>query len=108
MGVTVFSLGVGKQYDVNQLNSMATDPDHDHVFRSSDFSHLRWWVSERIKDKVCDSTLKSILSQVLLFDFRTFPTLTVKPHDMQSLSVDLRNYVETKFRVTKDVRIRTY
>lgn len=78
MGVTIFSLGVGKEYDVNQLNSMATDPDHDHVFRSSDFSHLRWWLSEKIKDKACKSTFKSILSQVMLLKFRTLRPLTVK------------------------------
>lgn len=67
MGVTVFSLGVGKEYDVNQLNSMATDPDNDHVFRSSEFSRLRWWLSEKIKDKICDSKL----CQVLLVNLST-------------------------------------
>ncbi|KAL9981494.1 hypothetical protein ACROYT_G010201 [Oculina patagonica] len=54
MGVTVLSLGVGREYDVNQLNAMATDPDHDHVF-TSDFSHLHSSLVEKIKDKVCTS-----------------------------------------------------
>ena len=74
MGVTVFSLGVGKEYDIIQLNSMATDSDHDHVFRSSDFSHLRWWLSEKIKDKICDSKFKASNSGCSL----TFPHSTVK------------------------------
>ena len=66
MGVTIFSLGVGNEYDIIQLNSMATDPDHDHAFRVSDFSHLRWWLSEKIKDKICDSKFKSNLIQVVV------------------------------------------
>lgn len=60
MGVTVFSLGVGREYDVNQLNAMATDPDHDHVF-TSDFSHLHSSLVEKIKDKACTSKFDSIL-----------------------------------------------
>lgn len=62
MGVTVFSLGVGKEYDVNQLNAMATDPDHDHVF-TSDYLDLHSMTSlvEKIKDKVCTSKFNSVL-----------------------------------------------
>ena len=99
MGVTVFSLGVGKKYDVIQLNSMATDPDHDHVFRSSDFSHLSWWLSEKIKDKVCDSKFKSILIQVVI-KLLDIPTLNYNvPTTCNRLSVDLHNYFGAKFRV---------
>ena len=39
MGVTFFSFGVGNAFDVNQLNTMATDPDLDHVF-TADFKQL--------------------------------------------------------------------
>ena len=75
MGVTIFGLGVGNEYDINQLNSMATDPDHDHVFRSSNFLHLRWWLSERIKGKVCESTFKSNQITCTLLNARTFQPL---------------------------------
>ena len=52
MGVTIFSLGVGNAFDANQLNTMATDPDRDHVF-TADFSKLGSSVIEKIKDKAC-------------------------------------------------------
>ena len=31
MGVTIFSFGVGKGYEKDQLDEMATDPNSDHV-----------------------------------------------------------------------------
>ena len=60
MGITVFSLGVGKEYNVNQLKVIATDPDHDHVF-TSDFSHLHTPLVEKMKHKACTSKFDSIL-----------------------------------------------
>ena len=38
-GVTVISVGIGLNYDIQQLNAMATDPDKNHVF-TADFSTL--------------------------------------------------------------------
>ena len=34
-GCTVFSVGVGHAYDMEQLREMATDPDSKHVFKAS-------------------------------------------------------------------------
>ena len=56
MGVTVFSLGVGNAFDVNQLNTMATDPDREHVF-TADFKQLGSSVIEKIKEKACKGEL---------------------------------------------------
>ena len=33
-GCTVFSVGVGDAYDMEQLREMATDPDSQHVFKA--------------------------------------------------------------------------
>lgn len=56
MGVTIFSLGVGNAFDVNQLNTVATDPDREHVF-TADFKQLGSSVIEKIKEKACKGEL---------------------------------------------------
>ena len=63
MGVTIFSLGVGRAFDINQLNIMATDPDRDHVF-TADFSKLGRKIIERIKSKACRG--KSSLCKIMI------------------------------------------
>ena len=50
-GVTIYSLGIGKNFNINQLNDMASDPDSDHVF-TADFTQLDP-VVEQIKNKAC-------------------------------------------------------
>jgi len=55
MGVTIFTLGIGNAFDINQLNAMATDPDRDHVF-TTEFSKLQSAVTEKIKERVCTGT----------------------------------------------------
>ena len=52
MGVTIFTLGVGRAFDINQLNAIATDPDKEHVF-TCEFSQLGTRVIERIKSQAC-------------------------------------------------------
>lgn len=37
---------------------MVIDFDYDYVFRLLDFLYLCWWLSEKIKDKICDSKFK--------------------------------------------------
>lgn len=32
-GVTVISIGIGKNYDLKELEKMATDPDSQHLFK---------------------------------------------------------------------------
>lgn len=61
MGVKVFSLGIGKAYDINQLKTMATDPDRDHVF-TAEFMQLDWSLSDQIKVKACKGTVTSMQS----------------------------------------------
>lgn len=50
-GVIVYSLGIGKNFNRDQLNAMATDPASDHVI-TADFSQLQS-VVQRIKDQAC-------------------------------------------------------
>lgn len=51
MGVTIFSIGIGKNFNQKQLEDMATDPDTEHVFKA-DFKYLDT-ISDKIKDGVC-------------------------------------------------------
>lgn len=50
-GVTVFSIGIGKQFVAKELNDMATDPDSEHVITTG-FDQLDS-VVKKIKDKAC-------------------------------------------------------
>ena len=50
-GVTIYSLGIGKNYDMKQLQEMASDPDSDHVF-TADFTQLDP-VIQQIKNQAC-------------------------------------------------------
>ena len=50
-GVTIYSLGIGKNFNSNQLNDMASDPDSDHVF-TADFTQLDS-VVQQIKNQAC-------------------------------------------------------
>ena len=52
MGVTIFTLGLGESFDINQLNEMATDPNSKHVF-TAEFSALDSPLIEKIKNNVC-------------------------------------------------------
>ena len=63
MGVTIFTLGVGNAFDINQLNVIATDPDREHVF-TADFSKLSSSIVEKIKDKACRGTFISSLLKI--------------------------------------------
>lgn len=54
-GVTVFSVGVGKNYDLKELQDMATDPDSQHVFKG-EFDALSSQV-ESIVDMACKGTV---------------------------------------------------
>ena len=51
-GVTVFCVGVGNNFDLKELDEIATDPDSDHVF-TADVTELGL-VVKAIKGKVCD------------------------------------------------------
>ena len=39
-GIRIFSVGIGGNIPVTELNAMATDPDSDHVFSVSNFNAL--------------------------------------------------------------------
>ena len=51
MGVTIFSLGIGKEYKKDELDEMATDPDSAHVL-TGDFDELDQ-VLPKIKKQCC-------------------------------------------------------
>jgi len=51
MGVTIFSLGIGKEYKKDELDEMATDPDSAHVL-TGDFDELDQ-VLPKIKKQSC-------------------------------------------------------
>ena len=53
LGVTVFSVGIGTKYVIQELNEMATDPDNEHVF-TADFNDMQTIV-QKIKESVCKS-----------------------------------------------------
>ena len=50
-GVTIFSVGIGRGYNVEQLRDMATDPDSQHVYKA-DFNNLDTIVKS-LKDRAC-------------------------------------------------------
>ena len=54
-GCTVFSVGVGNNYDTQQLREMATDPDAQHVFKAN-FESLQSIV-DAIVAVACNGTL---------------------------------------------------
>ena len=54
-GVTVFSVGIGNNYDNQELQEMATDPDSQHVFKA-DFNALKSIVNT-IVDMACKGRL---------------------------------------------------
>ena len=54
-GVTVFSVGAGKNYDLKELQDMATDPDSQHVFKG-EFDALSTQV-DSIVDMACKGTV---------------------------------------------------
>ncbi|EDO47555.1 predicted protein, partial [Nematostella vectensis] len=56
MGVEIFALGIGKNYDQGQLDSMGSDPKPDHVV-TADFDKLDP-VIQTIKDKACKGMKK--------------------------------------------------
>lgn len=62
-GVAVFCVGVGNEYDLKELEEIATDPDSGHVF-TADVTQMGL-VVKVIQGKVCKSkNLKLILNQV--------------------------------------------
>ena len=50
-GVTVFSVGIGKNYDLKELQEMATNPDSQHTFKA-EFDALKYIVNT-IVDTAC-------------------------------------------------------
>lgn len=50
-GVTIFSIGIGKNYDLDELKQMATDPDSRHTFKA-EFDALKYIVNT-IVDMAC-------------------------------------------------------
>ena len=62
-GVAVFCVGVGNEYDLKELEEIATDPDSGHLF-TADVTQMGL-VVKAIQGKVCKSkNLKLILDQV--------------------------------------------
>lgn len=66
-GVTVFCVGVGGNYDLKELDEIATDPDADHVF-TADVTQMGL-VVKAIKGKVCKG---NNLNQPKLVSWRKF------------------------------------
>ena len=51
MGVTIFSVGIGKEFKKDELDEMATDPDSAHVL-TGDFDQLDQLLP-KIKEQSC-------------------------------------------------------
>ena len=52
LGVTVFSVGIGTKYVIQELNEMATDPDNQHVF-TANFDAMQT-IAQKITGRVCN------------------------------------------------------
>ena len=52
LGVTVFSVGIGTDYVIQELNNMATDPDNQHVF-TANFDAMQT-IAQKITGRVCN------------------------------------------------------
>ena len=61
-GCTVFSLGVGKNYDMEQLKEIATDPDSQHVLKA-DFDSLDSSLVDTIVGTACKGMLINIFRE---------------------------------------------
>lgn len=55
-GVTVFSVGVGAGPNLPELNSMATDPDNQHVFVVNNFDALTQ-IKGTLQQKACEGKI---------------------------------------------------
>ena len=51
-GVNIFSIGVGRNVRVSELNEIASNPDKDYVFRLDNFNDLSSWV-DRLSSVSC-------------------------------------------------------
>lgn len=65
-GVTIFSVGIGRRYNIQQLKEMATEPDSQHVYKV-DINVNVDTVTSSIKDRVCLGKLRKLF----FFWFRT-------------------------------------
>ena len=100
-GVTVFSVGIGKHYDLKQLEDMATDPDSQHVFKG-EFDALSSQV-----ESIVDTACKGTVDKSSTFSFFNVPFLAEEPqfrhnflqHTYKSLVMDFLKRSRT-FRCT--------
>ena len=58
-GVTIYSVGIGNNFEVDELNAMATHPDSDHVF-TADFDAMGTIVNA-IKGQMCKGKWSLVL-----------------------------------------------
>ena len=59
-GVTIFSVGIGRRYNIQQLKEMATEPDSQHVYKV-DINNVNGdMVTSSIKDRVCLGKLRKL------------------------------------------------
>ena len=66
-GVSVFTVGVGKNYDLKELQEIATDPDSQHVFKG-EFDAINSLV-ESIIDMACKGRVDISSTLFLMFLF---------------------------------------
>lgn len=74
-GVEVFTLGIGKEVDLNELNEISSNPDSDHVSTIKNFNFLEE-VEKKLAKNICQSNQN--------FDVRTIDRLPMirglQPH----------------------------
>ena len=66
LGVTIYAVGIGNNFNEDDLKEMATDPDADHVFTSG-FNNLGT-VVQAIKDKACQGEDVSLTNSLIMHE----------------------------------------
>lgn len=56
----MFSIGIGGDINIQELNSIATDPDTEHVFTVTNFASLKT-ISNSLTSRTCDGNVLGIL-----------------------------------------------
>lgn len=78
IGVKIFSIGVGSGIDVSELETVASSPPDDHVFRLQNFEDLSSLV-EKISDTTCNGIDLYYLCCTIIYDTK------YRQHEMRCL-----------------------
>ena len=63
LGVSIFSISVGRAVSILELNGIASDPDKDYVLRLSSFNQLPNFV-DKVRSMLCSGKFPKFISVI--------------------------------------------